>query len=221
MSIPWEEHELEELRLLKEQGTAVVGEFYSRYQGQLTRMIQVRLDRRLCGRIDPADVLQEAYLEVSQRLDRYLVDPSVPLVVWLRQVVSQTLIDLHRRHLGAKKRDARQEISIHRQPDALVTSESLAAQLVGDATSPSQIAVREETLAELRHALDGMEPIDREILALRHFEDLSNNDVAKILGLHKSAASNRYVRALKRLQQILAKMAKERDRPVNPLEQSM
>jgi RNA polymerase sigma-70 factor (ECF subfamily) len=173
-------------------------------------MIYVRLDKRFYGRIDPADVLQESYMEAARRIDQYVADPAVPLFVWLRQLTIQVLIDLHRRHLGAKMRDARQEISLNGSPhDPLNTSQALAAHLVADWTSPSQAAIREETLAELRAALQSMDPIDREILALRHFEELGNNEVAAILGLQKSAASNRYVRALRRLKQILSSLQRK------------
>jgi RNA polymerase sigma-70 factor (ECF subfamily) len=149
-------------------------------------------------------VLQESYLQVARRIDQYLAEPAVPFFVWLRQMTGQALIDLHRQHLGAKMRDARQEVRVHRPADPPIESDSLAAQLVANWTSPSQAAIREETHDELRSALDAMDEIDREILALRHFEDLSNNEIAAILGIQKSAASNRYVRALRRLKQILS-----------------
>ncbi len=206
MSDHWEPRDREELCELADRGPAFLGELVSRYRGQLERMITVRMDRRLYGRIDVADVLQEAYLELARRTAYYLADPSVPPLVWLREITAQSLIDLHRRHLGAKMRDVRQEVSLKTDRDPLATSDSLAEHLMADCTSPSQAAIREETLRELRRALASMEPIDREILALRHFEDLGNNEVARILGLQKSAASNRYVRALKRLQGILSRV---------------
>jgi RNA polymerase sigma-70 factor (ECF subfamily) len=216
MTIPWEEHETEELAQLQTQGRAAVAELFARYEDTLRRMIYVRLDKRLYGRVDPADVLQESYMEAARRVDQFVADPAVPLFVWLRQLTIQVLIDLHRRHLGAKMRDARQEISLNGGAhDPLGTSHSLAAHLVADWTSPSQAAIREETLAELRAALETMDPIDREILALRHFEELGNNEVAAILGLQKSAASNRYVRALRRLKQILSSISQKQTEPSN------
>lgn len=211
MTIPWEEHETEELALLKREGRTAVADLFARYEDTLRRMVYVRLDKRLHGRVDPADVLQESYMEAARRIEQFIADPAVPLFVWLRQLTIQVLIDLHRRHLGAKMRDARQEISLNGSPrDPLGTSQSLAAHLVADWTSPSQAAIREETLAQLRAALETMDPIDREILALRHFEELGNNEVAAILGLQKSAASNRYVRALRRLKQILSSLSQGR-----------
>jgi RNA polymerase sigma-70 factor (ECF subfamily) len=128
-------------------------------------------------------------------------------------MTEQVLVDVHRRHLGAKVRDASLEVSLHRHRGPAATSVSMGAFLVADLTSPSHAAVRNEMLAELRAAFDSMDAVDREVLALRHFEELSNNDVAAILGLKKAAASNRYVRALQRLKGVLAGMSSFGDVP--------
>lgn len=195
-----------ELEALKAGGEEALANVFSLYEPRLERTVRFRLDQRLWRRVDPADVLQEAYLDAAQRLAGYVSDPNVPVFVWLRAVTEQTLINIHRRHLGAKIRDASLEVSLQRRPGPMATSVSLAARLVANLTSPSQAAIREEVHAELREAFDSMDPIDREVLALRHFEELTNNEVAEILGLQKAAASNRYVRALKRLKAILSKM---------------
>lgn len=200
-----------ELACLRAGGEEALAAAFSRYSDRLEKMVRFRLDQRLWGRVDPADVLQEAYLEIARRLPDYLQDPAVPVFVWLRRMTEQTLINLHRRHLGAQVRDASLEISLHRGRGSMGTSFSLAARLVADLTSPSQAAMREEMLSELREAFDDMDPIDREVLALRHFEELSNNEVAEILGLQKAAASNRYVRALSRLKSILSRMPSFRE----------
>jgi RNA polymerase sigma-70 factor (ECF subfamily) len=177
---------------------------FSHYQDRLARMVRFRLDQRLWGRVDPADVLQESFIEISRRLDDYLRDPAVPVFVWLRSMTAQMLVNVHRRHLGAKMRDATLEVSMHRPMDAAATSLSLAARLAANLTSPSQAAIRGELVGKLREAFETMDPIDREVLALRHFEELSNGEVAEVLGLQKSTASNRYVRALKRLRAVMA-----------------
>jgi len=113
------------------------------------------------------------------------------------------LIDLCRRHLGAQQRAASREVVLAQPAVGLTTSMSLVAMLVGDQSSPSQAALREERRTLLEQAIEQMDPIDREVLALRHFEELSNGEVAEILGLQPTAASNRYIRALERLKQIL------------------
>jgi RNA polymerase sigma-70 factor (ECF subfamily) len=172
---------------------------------RLRRLVRLRLDRRLSGRIDSDDVLQEAYLEARRRLADYAREAqAMPFHLWLRLVTGQKLTDLHRFHLGAQMRDAGMEVSLHRGALPQATSVSLAAQLLGKITSASRAAIRAEHKLILQEALNGMDPIDREVLALRHFEHLSNDESALLLGLSKKAASNRYIRALKRLKEILS-----------------
>ena len=175
------------------------------YRERLRRMIRLRLDRRLSGRVASSDILQEAYLDVRKRLTEYARDPAaMPFHLWLRLIAGQKLTDVHRSHLGAQIRDAGQEVSLHRGPFPRASSISLAAQLLGKMTSASKAAIRAEHKLIVQETLNGMDPIDREVLALRHFEHLSNDETAQVLGLTKSAASNRYIRALKRLKEILS-----------------
>jgi RNA polymerase sigma-70 factor (ECF subfamily) len=175
------------------------------YRERLRRMIRLRLDRRLSGRVDSSDVLQEAYLDVRRRLAEYARDPAaMPFHLWLRLVAGQRLTDIHRHHLGAQMRDAGMEVSLHRGPFPQADSISLAARLLGQMTSASKAAIRAEHKLIVQEALNGMDPLDREVLALRHFEQLSNDETALMLGLSKSAASNRYIRALRRLKEILS-----------------
>lgn len=196
------EQDLELIARLRTGGEPVLAELLSEYRARLERMVHFRMDPRLSSRVDVGDVLQEAYLDAAKRVDHYLANPSAPFFVWLRGITLNTLMDVHRRHLGAALRDAGKEVSLHRGAvDA--TSELLAAQLVGRLTSPSQAMMREELIAQVEEALRQMDEMDREVLALRHFEQLSNNEVAEVLGLTKTAASNRYVRALARLREIL------------------
>jgi RNA polymerase sigma-70 factor (ECF subfamily) len=180
-----------------------LGELFARHQSRLRRMVQLRLDRRLQGRLDPSDVLQEAYLEFARSLAEYLGNPQVPIFLWLRLITGRKLQALHRHHLGTQARDAGREVSLHRGPLPEASSVSLAAQLLGRYTTPSQQAVRAELQIHIQEALNSMDPIDREVLALRHFEQLSNSETAQVLNLSEAAASNRFVRALKRLKAIL------------------
>ena len=180
-----------------------LGELWDRYRERLKRMVRLRLDRRLQGRLDPSDVLQEAFLDFARRAGEFAENPEVSFFLWLRTLTGQRLQMLHRQHLGAKMRDAAREISLHRGPMPQATSVSLAAQLLGHFTSASAMVARAEMQILLQEALNGMDPIDREILALRHFEELSNAEVAEVLGIQVKAASIRYVRALGRLKAIL------------------
>jgi RNA polymerase sigma-70 factor (ECF subfamily) len=180
-----------------------LAELFSRYRVRLRQMVPLRLDRRLQGRVDASDVLQEAYLDVAQQLPSYLAGRELPFFLWLRLVAGQRLMRIHREHLGAAMRDAGREVSLFKGPLPQASSVSLAAQLLGHYTPASQAFSRAEVQVQIQTALSSMEPIDREIIALRHFEELSNAEVAQILGLEKSTASKRYIRALKRLQDLL------------------
>jgi RNA polymerase sigma-70 factor (ECF subfamily) len=172
---------------------------------KLRRLVRLRLDHRLSGRVDSDDVLQEAYLEARRRLADYARDSQkMPFHLWLRLVTGQKLTDLHRYHLGAQARDAALEVSLHRGAFPQASSVSLAAQLLGRMTSASRAAIRAEHKLIVQEALNGMDPVDREVLTLRHFEHLSNDETALVLGLSKAAASNRYVRALRRLKETLS-----------------
>jgi RNA polymerase sigma-70 factor (ECF subfamily) len=179
-------------------------EIFSRHRERLRRMVELRLDRRLQARLDASDVVQDAYLEVAQRLEDYLKDPKLPLFLWLRLVVGERLITLHRHHLGTQMRDAGLEISLYTGALPAASSAALAAQLLGKHTSPTQAAIRAERLLRIQEALNTLDPIDREILSLRHFEQLSRTESAQVLGIEEAAASKRYIRALKRLKTILA-----------------
>ncbi len=181
-------------------------ELFERYRDRLRRMVRLRLDRRLQGRVDASDVLQEAFVDVAQRVGEYAQKPSIPFFLWVRFLTGQRLLQIHRQHLGTQMRDAGHEVSLYRGALPQATSVSLAAQLLGKLTSPTQAAMRAEMQIRLQEALNSMDPLDREVLALRHFEELSNNETAEVLGIQKSAASNRYIRALKRLKEILASM---------------
>ena len=181
-----------------------LSQLFSRYRKPLKQMVRLRLNRQLQGRVDDSDILQEAYLEAAQRFPDYLANRQLPFFLWLRHITGEKLIDAHRRHLGARMRDAAQEVSLHRGPMPAASSGSLAARLLGRLTSPSQAAIKAETRLRIQEILNGMEPLDREILALRHFEQLTNAEVTAILEMNESTASSRYVRALKRLKDELS-----------------
>jgi RNA polymerase sigma-70 factor (ECF subfamily) len=182
---------------------AALAELFERHRGRLRQMVRLRLDPRLQGRVDPSDVLQDAYLDLSRKLRDLTVRPELPFFLWLRLVVGERLLRVHRHHLGTAMRDAGREISLHRGALPGASSTSLAAQLLGRVTSASRIAARAEMQRLLQEAINSMDPIDREVIALRHFEDLSNEEAALVLGLNKAAASKRYVRAMLRLKAVL------------------
>jgi RNA polymerase sigma-70 factor, ECF subfamily len=181
-------------------------ELLPRYRERLRRMIELRLDSRLRRRLDASDVVQDALVDIASRLDDYLKDPKLPFFIWMRFIAAERLLRLHRQHLGSKMRDIGREVSLYRGASPAASSFALASMLLGRLSSPTQAAVRAERLVRLQDALNALDPIDREVLALRHFEQLSPSETAIALELKPDAASKRYIRALKRLKQALAGM---------------
>ncbi len=193
---------------IREHGNAVLADVWGTISDRLLRMIEFRLDRRLSGRVAPEDILQDAWMEVDRRLQTYIDSPDVSFFVWARKITWQCVIAVQRRHFG-EKRSPKKEVRYGRGEQS--ASFSIARHLIGQNTSPSRRAIREEQVHRLREALDDIDEIDREVLAMRHFEQLSNTEVAQTLGLSTTAASNRYVRALARLGEILSSMDEFKD----------
>jgi RNA polymerase sigma-70 factor (ECF subfamily) len=193
------------LRRAKAGDERALAALFTHFRERLKRMVRLRLDRRLSGRVDASDVLQEAYLEVHKRFTEWAAgEQQMPFFLWLRLVTGQKLTDFHRYHLGAQLRDAGQEVSLYRGALPQASSASLAAHLLGKMTSATQAAIRAEHKLIVQEALNSMDALDREVLVLRHFEHLSNEETALVLGVKKSTASQRYIRALKRLKEILS-----------------
>lgn len=184
----------------EEKGIATI---FSKFRPQLERVVEFRMDSRVRSRIDANDVLQETFIDVKARYRSFIESPGVSLFVWFRQLTLQVLIEFQRRHFR-QKRTVQKEVRLNvPQVDQSDTSQLIARELVGHLTSPSQAAIKAEELEQLNKALESMSETDREILALRHFEQLSNNEVAEIIGIKPAAASNRYVRAITKLGEIM------------------
>jgi RNA polymerase sigma-70 factor (ECF subfamily) len=181
-------------------------DLFQRNRDRLRRLVELRMDARLQGRLDASDVLQDAFLDAAARVDGYLQKPDLPAYLWLRLVVGERLAICHRRHLGAKMRNAGQEVSLYRDPLPQATSAALASMLLGRLTSPSHAAMRAERVLQVQEALNSLDPLDREVVALRHFEQLNRAETAQILGISAGAGAKRYIRAMKRLKAILAAM---------------
>ena len=186
---------------------SALAELFSQHGKRLCRMVRFRMDPRLCGRVDADDVLQESYLDAADRIEHIQDMQCGSPYVWLRAIVGQTLANVHRRHLGVKARDVGREVSIHALRCPPATSISLACLLIGNLTSPSRAAIRAELATLLETAVESMDEIDREVLMLRHFEELTNSETAEVLGIQEKAASIRYVRAIRRLKRILSQLS--------------
>jgi RNA polymerase sigma-70 factor (ECF subfamily) len=178
---------------------------FARNQSRLRNLVARRLDARLSARVSPSDVLQESFVDALKRLRHFQADPDVPVFVWLRSVTIQRLIDMHREHLGALARDADREVPIASVDTRSAGSETMAAAFL-DPTSPSEDLERAEAIARVREALQSLDPTDREIITLRHLEELNNREAAALLGILPAAASKRHVRALARLRDVVAKL---------------
>ncbi len=178
---------------------SALSDLLAEHEPGLLRMVQLRFDQGLRGRLEPADVVQEGLLQAARRFGEWCAQDAYPFPLWLRLLTAQALAEARRRHVGAQKRDARRELG-----RAAVQSGTAADLFVASQTSPTQAARRAEVRARVLAAVEELEPIDREILALRHFEGLSNDEAALELGIEPAAASKRYVRALQRLKPALA-----------------
>jgi RNA polymerase sigma-70 factor (ECF subfamily) len=179
------------------------GDLLWQHREGLTRMVAVRLHPRLQGRVDPADVVQDVYLEAAAHLDGYLANPVMPFFLWLRSVALHKLLSLHRRHLGTEMRDATREVPLwHGDPPA-TASASRAEALIDRGPQPGEAAMLAEWKDQLHEALDRLSAGDRRVLRLRHFEQLTSAEVAAVLGIRERAASKRYLRALERLRAAL------------------
>lgn len=181
-----------------------LAEVFSHYRERLRRIIRFRLDYRIAGRVSDSDVLQETFVAACKRLDHFGDRQQMPPFLWLRLLIGQQLVDLHRQHLQAGMRDARKEVSLQHNGPSPHTSMAIAAQLVGRATGVSELVSRAEQIERLESTLNEMDSMDREVIALRHFEELSNHETAKVLGIEPAAASKRYVRAMTRLGELMA-----------------
>ncbi len=190
---------------LRAGGRSALAEVFMGHRERLRRMVQLRMDRRVARRVDPSDVLQEAFLDAERQLDDYLAEPLLSPFIWLRCLTGQRLMAIHRRHLGAAKRDAKHEVSLDQPRMPQADSQILSNRLAGRMTSPSLAAIRAEMNARLHALVEDMDPLDREILALRHYEELGNQEAAEELGILPAAASKRYIRALERLKANLAR----------------
>ena len=195
------EHSGEALLRLRDGGEEALADLFARHREQLRRMVRRRLDQRLSKRVDASDILQEGVVDAARRLDSYLAQPTMPLMVWLNFLLQQRVVASYRRHLRSQKRDVRKEESRYHAA-AGQERPTLGRQLLGRTCTPSEVVSRREQHQRLGAAIERLEPLDREIIRLRHELQLNNAQAAERLGLSHSATSKRYVRALMRLRRI-------------------
>jgi RNA polymerase sigma-70 factor (ECF subfamily) len=180
-----------------------VDRLFERHRDAVRRMIELRLDRAVAARVDASDVVQETLLEASRRLAEYVKDPAMPFHLWIRHIARDRVIDAHRRHRAAGRRSVDREQRLEALPCSSQSSIQLLHQLQAEGLTPAAQAIRAEMLQRFELALGEMGEDDREILLMRHVEQLSNQEVARALELTEPAASMRYLRALRRLRELL------------------
>jgi RNA polymerase sigma-70 factor (ECF subfamily) len=182
---------------------AAVDRLLTTHREPLRRMIGLRLDPALARRVDASDVVQDVLLEASRRLADYLRDPAMPFHLWLRHIAQDHMIDAHRRHRQAQRRSLDREQALVPAGLADASSVELAGRFIDQELTPATAALRREMEKRLHGALAELEEGDREVILMRHFEQLSNQDVAAALGLSEAAASMRYLRAIRKLRAVL------------------
>ena len=179
-----------------------LAELFNRYKKQLRAMIAFRMDRHLKARVAPSDILQETYLDLAEKLPEF-EKKNVSFLVWLRLVAKERLLNVHRHHVDAQKRDPRREQNRAKKETFDATSILLVENLLGRYTSVCGKAIKAEQRLKLNSVLEEMDETDREVIALRIFEGLTNGEVAEVLGITKQATSKRFFRAIDRLEGIL------------------
>ena len=193
------ESDSERLRLAADGVPSAIEELWQAHRDRLKRTVEIRLDPRLKRRLDASDVVQEVLLEANRRLPGYVVDRPLPFFAWLRQITMERIAKLHRRHLQAKKR----RIDLEVEAMAAATSKLLCELFVARGLSPSGQVRQKEQQRRIQYALQLLKEIDREVLTLRHLEQLSIREIAAILKLTEGAVKSRHFRALGRLQDYL------------------
>lgn len=178
---------------------AELEELLSQNRARLRRLIQLRIDSRLSGRVDESDVIQEAFVEASERYEKFSEDSDCSPYIWLRFLTLQKLAQFHRRHIKVKSRTVKREVPGQRQVDSPATSAILAGEFVDEISTPLDKALRQEQKQKVTAAIESLSENDREILALRHYEQLSNSETAEALGIEAGTAYKRYIRALQQM----------------------
>lgn len=179
-----------------------VSRLLERHRAALRKLVSLRMDRRMERRIDASDIVQDVLVEATTRLADYLRDPRMPFHLWLRSLAQDRMIDLHRRH-SAQRRDVRREQSLSAPGEVDRSSFNLGAQLLDAGITPAAAAIRGELEQRFWDAIDDLDESDREIILMRHAEQLANGEIAACLGLSPAAAGMRYLRALRKLRAAL------------------
>lgn len=210
MSI-WPEHDktVELIQRARDGDSRAVSDLLERHRESLRRMIALRLDRKIQQRVDASDIVQDVLVDANRRIQDYLENPCMPFHLWLRHMARDRIIDAHRRHRANAKRSVDRE-QAHTAPANIDHSTAeLMAQLSDGELTPAAAATMQELQLRFESAIGQLGEQDQEIVLMRHFEHLSNQEVAQALDLTEPAASMRYLRAMRRLRTLLSDVADE------------
>ncbi|TWU08268.1 RNA polymerase sigma factor CnrH [Stieleria varia] len=183
--------------------TEAINRLLEKHRDAIRRLVQLRLDRKVQRRVDVSDVVQDVMVEASGRLQKYLDDPAMAFHLWLRQIAWDRIIDTYRRHRVSAKRNMDREQPMAAPAGSDQSTMELAVQLCDPAMTPATAATQREITEKVEEAIDRLGEQDQEIIVMRHYEHLSNQEIAEALGLNPPAASMRYLRALRRLKELL------------------
>jgi RNA polymerase sigma-70 factor (ECF subfamily) len=202
----------QELLAQARQGDAqAISALLERHRAALRRMVDLRMDRALSRRVDASDIVQDVMVEANRRLNEYLSHPAMPFHLWLRHMAKDRLIDAHRRHRVSQRRSLDREQQLEARGDLDRSTLELAAQLRDEELTPAAAATWRELQRRFQEAIEELDEQDREVVLMRHFEELSNQEVAKALDLTAAAASMRYLRAMRRLRSLLKEPESHQD----------
>ncbi len=195
----------------KEGDASAVNQLMDRHRNSLRQLVRMRLDNKIQKRIDVSDVVQDVLVEANRRLERYMDNPIMPFHLWLRQIAKDRIIDAHRRHRVSAKRsvDREQQMVAPRGYDQ--SSIQLAALLGDSRLTPAAAALQKEMAKKVEEAISKLDEKDCEIIVMRHYEHLTNQEIGQLLELSEPAASMRYLRAIRRLKQVLSENGQQGD----------
>jgi RNA polymerase sigma-70 factor (ECF subfamily) len=202
----WPDHfQTDELLQQAKQGDdSAINHLMDRHRNSLRQLVRMRLDQKIQRRVDVSDVVQEILIEANRRLAKYLEEPLMPFHLWLRQIAQDRIIDAHRRHRASLRRSVDREIGLAAPQGVDASSLQLAAILGDQHLTPAAAALQKEIAARIENAISRLEEKDAEVIILRHYELLSNQEIAKVLKLTEPAASMRYLRAIRRLKDLFS-----------------
>lgn len=187
----------------KDGDSSAVNQLMDRHRNSLRQLVRMRLDAKIQKRVDVSDVVQDVLVEANRRLQRYLGDPIMPFHLWLRQIAKDRIIDAHRRHRVSAKRSVDREQAMV-APRGYDQSSIHLASIIGDQRlTPAAAALQKEMARKVEAAIGLLDEKDCEIIVMRHYEHLTNQEIGKVLGLSEPAASMRYLRAIRRLKAVL------------------